>query len=913
MHDPTAADSTPTPTPTAGTPSGPLLESARDAEPSRRRTALSLAAITVGAFLVRLLLMPLMVRPLVFLDEWLHIMLARGFSLRGGMSWDGIHADYPSWLYILLVAPFARALPNVEAHAAIVVLGSSIISLTIPASYLLARQFASRRRALEAAILVSLLPHLMYGALAMTDVLFLPVAVLATLAAVRALAEDSSIGRRIGAGAMLGVLFHIKPIGLAFAPAFGMAAIALAALPRTRDESSPRFRRVADTIVRHVPTLAAWVLVLSIRIAEAAWIEGNPAPFTSRSFFGLYLADAASVDATGQAGGIGLALALTAGTVIVLIVACGFSPARSWLGALSRTEPAGSRSTAFFLGALAPLLAFSTTRHGMQFDMTLHSERYLMSIIPGLICLHAARSGVDSNPPGRVWIAVSVVLAAIAVGLGANPQNTLFSENPALSGALVLLGRGTDSAGAVALFSLLLLASLALHVRPIPGFRMAGLATFLIACNVGWYIVHRGLLEESTRPERSVAEAVAEAAGPDERLLILHDGMDQTLFHRVGFRNPAGIVHFDTGTRPWFGRPIEVRADGTLRTLQAKGTLLLAASGWKFEQTPEADFGVCALYRLDGDAPLALAPESFDELRRAKAEREIANPDLASLGDRIRLEFLDVRVPSIVAPGSTFRAQIILKNSGDSPLPSGAGCSLGYHWQNPDRNNGSWESVVWDDGYAKRLPDGLAPGQPAMLEMQVRAPEERHERWFLAIAPLLVVGERRVWLDSEANTTGRWVTVGDRPIEASATPAPPDHLPFSPENFQSLVRVEFIEVDLPEAFKAGEKSRVRCVVRNDSPFPLPASEYRAGLGYHWTDPDGTGSWTAILWDDGNHALLEQPLDPGRRHVFEWDVTAPANTGDALVLELGVLLKPPDGAIVWGPGAESHVARVGVEP
>lgn len=307
---------------------------------------------------------------------------------------------------------------------------------------------------------------------------------------------------------------------------------------------------------------------------------------------------------------------------------------------------------------------------------------------------------------------------------------------------------------------------------------------------------------------------------------------------------------------------------------------------------------------------------------------DVAPADPARVARDLRLEFLDLHLPSRIAPGETVRAQIILKNASDFPLPSASGLSLGYRWQDaeeppsadaePAASDAGTSHAHVGDGYAKRLPDGLPPGGPAILEMEIRAPEEPRERWFLRIAPLLVAEEERTWLDSDLepgrNATGRWVAVGDPPAEPLAEPSPGPMLPpFVPEDFQSKVRVEFVTVELPEAFKAGAPSRVRCVVRNDSPFALPASDHRAGLGYHWSDPDGTGTWNAVVWDDGNHVLLETPLDPGRRNEFEWEVTAPPNTGEALVLELGILLKTPDGTIVWGPGAESHVARVRVQP
>ena len=58
---------------------------------------------------------------------------------------------------------------------------------------------------------------------------------------------------------------------------------------------------------------------------------------------------------------------------------------------------------------------------------------------------------------------------------------------------------------------------------------------------------------------------------------------------------------------------------------------------------------------------------------------------------------------------------------------------------------GDWTAIVWDDGRHEPLPDALAPGAVAELELDVQAPEPPHPNWLLTLSPLMADRDARHW------------------------------------------------------------------------------------------------------------------------------------------------------------------------
>ncbi len=80
---------------------------------SARRATLLLAGLYAASVLVRLVGTFLLAVPNIFGDELWHIEFARSVLDWRGLYWGTAHANHPSWLYPLLLAPACGGRPPV--------------------------------------------------------------------------------------------------------------------------------------------------------------------------------------------------------------------------------------------------------------------------------------------------------------------------------------------------------------------------------------------------------------------------------------------------------------------------------------------------------------------------------------------------------------------------------------------------------------------------------------------------------------------------------------------------------------------------------------------------------------------------------------------------------------------------------
>jgi hypothetical protein len=137
------------------------------------------------------------------------------------------------------------------------------MSLTAVPVYLWGRRLAGERWALVAAALTLLLPGLLYAGLVMTEVVFLPVAVLAAWAMARALEEPTRGRQALLVGA------------IALAAATRLQALVLVPVLLTALGLDALFRRDLATVRRFVPTLAG-LGVLGLAWAVFRLHDGGP-------------------------------------------------------------------------------------------------------------------------------------------------------------------------------------------------------------------------------------------------------------------------------------------------------------------------------------------------------------------------------------------------------------------------------------------------------------------------------------------------------------------------------------------------------------------------------------------------------------------------------------------------------------
>lgn len=97
-----------------------------------------------------------------------------------------------------------------------------------------------------------------------------------------------------------------------------------------------------------------------------------------------------------------------------------------------------------------------------------------------------------------------------------------------------------------------------------------------------------------------------------------------------------------------------------------------------------------------------------------------------------------------------------------------------------------------------------------------------------------------------------------------------------------------------------------------SPFPLPSRPARLAIGYHWSDPERTGSWQSVIWDDGRYGYLPEALPPGSIGLVEMEIMPPNQPGDRWLLTLVPLLITGEQR-QWGPSPLALLEWVEVEP
>jgi hypothetical protein len=110
------------------------------------------------------------------------------------------------------------------------------------------------------------------------------------------------------------------------------------------------------------------------------------------------------------------------------------------------------------------------------------------------------------------------------------------------------------------------------------------------------------------------------------------------------------------------------------------------------------------------------------------------------------------------------------------------------------------------------------------------------------------------------------------------------------------IKLEYLPLDIPTSMKAGAVVTARFQVKNlsrDSWLAKGSSPVK--FGYHWSDPVGTGSWSSVVWDDGQRASLPSDVPPGGKAVLVLSVQAlPKPTREAKLIIAPVMDGQPGG-------------------
>jgi Dolichyl-phosphate-mannose-protein mannosyltransferase len=348
--------------------------------------------------------------PWIFPDEWIYSELARSFASSGHFEvWS---SDWPvrtfGPLYPTLISPayaLSESLP--QAYEIVKAFNALAMSLAAVPAYLLARRLAGRRLSLFVAVLVVLVPSMVYTTKVMTENVAYPIFLFAALAIMRAL-EKASSGRQVAALGMLVTAFLTRGEMLVMVPVYFSAIFLAATLDTRAEDERLRPSRVIGRLSAYKTswTIASAGLVLFVAAALL------------RSPSGLFGAHERLI---GQ-------IRLTAAPrwflyhVAELDLAVGIIPFAAFLvvTVLVFTERASSRSARLYIAfSLAAFFWFMTLAalYGTQPRAHPHVfERYVFYVMP-LFFMALAFWMQRGLPRPRPWAGAAALVAVLLPAL----------------------------------------------------------------------------------------------------------------------------------------------------------------------------------------------------------------------------------------------------------------------------------------------------------------------------------------------------------------------------------------------------------------------------------------------------------------------------------------------------------------
>jgi hypothetical protein len=163
--------------------------------------------------------------PGVFGDELIYTDLAKSFAEDGTLMLRGVVDNGHSILYPVWISPaYALANDGVEAFRAVQVVNALTMALAAVPAYYLARRVVTHGWSLTVALLSVLIPATAYSALVMTESLFYPIFVTATLALTLML-ERPTLARQLLTVGLILVLVAVRTQALALVPAVATAVV----------------------------------------------------------------------------------------------------------------------------------------------------------------------------------------------------------------------------------------------------------------------------------------------------------------------------------------------------------------------------------------------------------------------------------------------------------------------------------------------------------------------------------------------------------------------------------------------------------------------------------------------------------------------------------------------------------------
>lgn len=573
-------------------------------EPSPLATGALLMLIFILSSIVRIALTDMVPAPYIFNDELIHIWLARSLWAGNGTWLGEVFVNFPCWLYPLSLAPWIGLLPMEDALDGIRAMNAVMVSTTIFFSYGLTREVASRRRSLVAAVLTALLPEFGYSPTVMSESMFLPIFTLSLWMGFRAI-DCPTWTRRLAAGHVMGLAFHVKPQGLYLPILFAIAAIVfeLSRVYCARDGV-----RLADALKRifsHWLSSVAWILALTPRLAALKWIDGMNEPFHLQTFLGSYYKISAGVYSEG--GGQGFLMTLLC-SLSVMITGVAFLPLLTLASGWRDRDCLVANRKKILLIVIASIAAVGTVALTVWMirGVRIH-ERYFMVAYPAVLaafCAFIPRSGAGARIciPFVIWGLAEVAFFRFIQTPEVLNEWYVWTDSPTFSGMRILTH--PHSVGFLRIGLVFFVSSVAVLLAVFAGRgavrRVIAVGAMLFAYNLGWYIQHDRVTASGLRIQQNVGRTILKQIPDGHTVIVLLDGLDPETANRALFHSESQATFLNDQHAEWYSQKLILDDNGRILLPEVNETTwILTSNKFSMNLPPVETIEDCNLYRID--------------------------------------------------------------------------------------------------------------------------------------------------------------------------------------------------------------------------------------------------------------------------------------------------------------------------
>jgi hypothetical protein len=310
------------------------------------------------------------------IDELVYSEFAKSFATTGHYFLRGQPAAAWSYLYPGVISPAWWANSMSTTYGLAKAINAVVMSLAVIPVYVWASRLASRRHALVAVALLLLIPSYHYTAMLMTENVFLPTFVLASLAVGLAL-ERPTILRQVLALGAIGLVIAARFQGVIFVPIYATAILVKVALD-LRAERSPNWRRGLSSVGRFWPSAA---LVVLAAIAYIAWKRAHGLPLSTgvgtyqAVFTGGYSFSSVAHWTLYHFAELPLAVAVIPASAFLLLLG---------IGAVRGTADEGERAFLAVTAAAVFWVVIEISAYASRFSLRVE-ERYMFGLAPLLL------------------------------------------------------------------------------------------------------------------------------------------------------------------------------------------------------------------------------------------------------------------------------------------------------------------------------------------------------------------------------------------------------------------------------------------------------------------------------------------------------------------------------------------------